>query len=156
MSLAPPSPGTDLRSFVSMTSPRQSLHSSCPISDDGENVNSVILNGNSVEKPSHDEVNRPTSTSLKQSECVGAHERHDTSDIPECWTVDQANYFKSENPWLIIANKKLGCQTCKSVKSISVLGSQGIRLSAEWRECKIAPFGKTRSQQQTALRKKNK
>jgi hypothetical protein len=75
-------------------------------------------------------------------------------DLPECWSSDQAKYFKNENQWLLIQNGMLGCSVCQSAKNIALLSSQGVRLSPEWMACKISPFGSTKCQQQNALRKK--
>jgi len=44
-------------------------------------------------------------------------------DMPECWTQYQLIEKTKTSPWLIVRNIKLGCKTCRNVKSIKTLQS---------------------------------
>lgn len=138
VSLVPPPSGTDISILINDKTSAPSGYPTVPTTA------SNILDLNPTKTSTCDKLSdeQPLRNSLVATE------------IPECWTVDQANYFQKENEWLVIQSHKLGCQTCRSVKNLALLASQGIRLSSEWRECSIKPFGSTKNQQQTALRKK--
>lgn len=57
------------------------------------------------------------------------------SDIPRCWTVNQAQRFLSEYPWLIIKSGKFKCGTCSAVKTLGVLSSaSGVSIQTAWCE----------------------
>uniref|UniRef100_H3A963 Uncharacterized protein n=1 Tax=Latimeria chalumnae TaxID=7897 RepID=H3A963_LATCH len=73
---------------------------------------------------------------------------------PDCWTISQCLQKQAEYPWLIIKNKQLGCSFCGKVKNLGMQKSQGSRISTEWANCIISPFGDTRKIQQMSLRKK--
>lgn len=74
----------------------------------------------------------------------------------DCWTKDQSDYFMSEYPWLLQKEGRLGCRTCGKVSSIACLKEQGVKLSTEWRDCLITPYGRDKATQQRSLRKKIK
>ena len=76
-----------------------------------------------------------------------------SSDLPDCWSLDQFKYFKNLHDGLIAKNKKLGCSICRDVCSIQ---KKGIHTSSEWRTCNVQVNGSSRSQQQASLRKKIK
>lgn len=78
------------------------------------------------------------------------------SDKPDCWTNDQADYFKKEYPWLILKGERLGCRTCGKISSISCVTEQGVKLSTEWRDCLISPSGMDKAKKQRSIRKKIK
>lgn len=147
VSLVPPISGTNISGLISDKTPALSDSSTVPAI-----ASNVLLELNTSCRP------RTVSTGDKHSEDQLAQQEQPVSpgasEIPDCWTPDQANYFRKENQWLVIRSQKLGCQICKGVKNMALLSSQGIRLSSEWRECSIKPFGSTKSQQQSALRKK--
>jgi len=77
-----------------------------------------------------------------------------STDWPDCWSNIQYQYFKSENSWLCVTNKKLRCTVCADVKSLNCYKTQGINLSPEWIEGTVSCYGGTRSKQQVSLRKK--
>jgi hypothetical protein len=73
---------------------------------------------------------------------------------PDCWDHKQCMEFKLKNPWLVVADKKLGCTVCWNVKSVNVKKANGMKLSAEWVNGTVASNGETVAAQQSALRKK--
>ena len=80
--------------------------------------------------------------------------------LPSCWSKDQLDYFKKDNPWICVNSNNGGlyCSTCRLVKTISVhtLITAGIRssLSDEWIEGSVKPSGDTKAKQLKSLRKK--
>lgn len=76
--------------------------------------------------------------------------------MPDCWGISQYEYFKQAYPFIYVSNKKLGCSVCKSATSLGVYrqGSQRYTFSSEWQNCKISPYGRTKTKQMTSLRKK--
>ncbi|XP_069098318.1 E3 SUMO-protein ligase KIAA1586-like [Pleurodeles waltl] len=75
-------------------------------------------------------------------------------DLPDCWNIEQMQYFCKEYSWLIVENKKLGCSTCRSLKSLGANKTQGLRLAQEWSDCNVTHYGKEKFKQQMSLRKK--
>lgn len=76
-----------------------------------------ISHGNAVH--SLTDLLQETVTTENKSEEPTQPARLDSNvEIPNCWSHDQYMYFKKENPWLTVANKRLGCSTCKSIKSL--------------------------------------
>ena len=74
--------------------------------------------------------------------------------IPDCWTHNQYMYFKTENPWITVFDKSLGCSACKSAKGLGTKTTQGVQLSREWTDCCIKQHGITIAEQKDSLRKK--
>ena len=77
-----------------------------------------------------------------------------TSHLPECWTSAQANYFKKERSWLLLKSGKLGCSTCRDVKTLGAYSTCGMKLNQGWCDCQIGCYGSTKKTQQISLRKK--
>lgn len=77
-----------------------------------------------------------------------------SNDWPDCWSNTQFEYFRNENAWLTVTNKKLRCTVCADLKSLSCHKTQGICLAPEWIEGTVSFYGDTRSKQQLSLRKK--
>uniref|UniRef100_A0A8C5MST2 DUF4371 domain-containing protein n=1 Tax=Leptobrachium leishanense TaxID=445787 RepID=A0A8C5MST2_9ANUR len=79
---------------------------------------------------------------------------HETVLLPECWDQDQWLEFKQKYPWLFLKNGLLGCKVCREVKHLGVSVSQGVSISKEWSTGMITPYGKTKKDMLTSLRKK--
>lgn len=79
---------------------------------------------------------------------------NDSDAIPNCWSHSQYMYFKTANPWLTVANGRLGCSACKNIKGLGVKATQGVQLSVEWMECRVSHHGLTVIAQKDSLRKK--
>jgi hypothetical protein len=73
---------------------------------------------------------------------------------PAVWTPQQADEFKSSNPWLFYLNGHLGCKTCSKVASYGAFKEQGLKVSKNWANGTIEFNGKKRSSQLSSLRKK--
>lgn len=106
----------------------------------------LLVNGNVPAGDSH----------LQGSETVTFEQIFETqSDLPMCWTEDQANYFRTQNPWLQIRNGRLGCAVCIEVGALSLHQHvRGSRLAREWLQFLIGSTSITKKGQQSALRKK--
>ncbi|XP_063302262.1 E3 SUMO-protein ligase KIAA1586-like [Pelobates fuscus] len=80
----------------------------------------------------------------------------DVSDniLPECWDQNQWLEFKKKYPWLFVDNGLLGCKVCREVKHLGVSVSQSVSISKEWSTGTITPYGKTKKDMLTSLRKK--
>lgn len=74
--------------------------------------------------------------------------------FPQCWTLKQYVSKCEEYSWLLCQNGKLGCSVCFSAKSVKLHQFQGIKLSTEWVNIRVEPFGCTLGEQQQSLRKK--
>lgn len=75
--------------------------------------------------------------------------------LPDCWNWEQKEQFCLKNKWLIMKNKKLGCNSCKTVGSLGPeTTSQGMTLSKEWMEVRISPFGIDKSKQRDHYERK--
>ncbi|KAG0419175.1 hypothetical protein HPB47_004292 [Ixodes persulcatus] len=72
------------------------------------------------------------------------------SNLPECWNLEQGEFFKKENEWLSFVDGKLKCLSCSRVKHLGSLG----RISLEWAEGGVKASGDSKQKQQRALRKK--
>lgn len=75
------------------------------------------------------------------------------TEPPDCWDLKQVKYFTKEYPWLHIHQNMLGCRTCKKY-NLNLINKQGIHVSKEWCEGKVAAVGDNISKQQISLRKK--
>ncbi|XP_060093811.1 E3 SUMO-protein ligase KIAA1586-like [Heteronotia binoei] len=76
------------------------------------------------------------------------------SSWPSCWTVEQKDRFLEKNNWLFFCDAKLGCSVCKKMRGLEGKKTGAIRLSREWVKCSVTPYGDSRKQQLTSLRKK--
>ncbi|XP_077335488.1 E3 SUMO-protein ligase KIAA1586 homolog [Lithobates pipiens] len=74
--------------------------------------------------------------------------------LPECWDQNQWIEFNKKNPWLFVENGLLGCKLCREIKHLGVSVSQGVSISKEWSTGTITPYGKTKKDMLTSLRKK--
>ncbi|XP_040069819.1 E3 SUMO-protein ligase KIAA1586-like [Ixodes scapularis] len=72
------------------------------------------------------------------------------SNLPECWNLEQGEFFKKENEWLSFVDGRLKCLSCSRVKHLGSLG----RISLEWAEGGVKAPGDSKQKQQRALRKK--
>ncbi|XP_030053657.1 E3 SUMO-protein ligase KIAA1586 [Microcaecilia unicolor] len=76
-------------------------------------------------------------------------------ELPSCWSEEQGNYFREKNPWLIIQNGKLGCDTCRTVGRLDLnQHMRRSRLAREWTEIQISSSAEKKKSQQVAFRKK--
>jgi hypothetical protein len=76
--------------------------------------------------------------------------------FPDCWTEKQYGYFTSENSWVEVKDKMLGCHVCREVSEVG-MGTQkgaGINFAKEWVEYRVNSNGGNRSKKQSSLRKK--
>ncbi|XP_058049298.1 E3 SUMO-protein ligase KIAA1586-like [Ahaetulla prasina] len=71
--------------------------------------------------------------------------------LPDCWTLQQYNYFQEKYDGLEVSDKKLGCKYC--AKHGFAMESS-IHVSKEWKLFKIEPAGKSKEVHQASLRKK--
>lgn len=80
------------------------------------------------------------------------------SNLPSCWSIEMYESHKTSKPWLICSNKRLGCSTCRDIKSFNdpCKLKSGINISSEWALCKVEPGGTDRKAQLSSLRKKMK
>lgn len=79
----------------------------------------------------------------------------ETSDFPDCWNEEQYKYFTSEDSWLEVKNKFIGCRVCCEISALG-MGTQrgaGIKFSKEWVECKVNRNGDNKIREQSSLRK---
>ncbi|XP_029444218.1 E3 SUMO-protein ligase KIAA1586 homolog [Rhinatrema bivittatum] len=76
-------------------------------------------------------------------------------ELPSCWSEEQGSYFREKNPWLIIQNGKLGCDTCRTVGRLDLnQHMRRSRLAREWTEILISSSAEKKKAQQVAFRKK--
>lgn len=75
-------------------------------------------------------------------------------DIPDCWNIEQMQYFCKKYSWLIVENKILGCSTCRSLTTLGANKTQGLRFAHEWSDCNVTHYGKEKCKQQMSLQKK--
>ena len=76
---------------------------------------------------------------------------------PACWTAKQWADFSKDFCWLGASGGALGCTVCHDVGSIGpnrTATGMRTKLSPEWVNFKIQPYGTTRNQQLAAIRKK--
>jgi len=90
--------------------------------------------------------------------CVQSKEPDITQDESpaepsDCWVLKQVRYFTEEYHWLYIHQKMLGCRSCKKY-NLNLVKEQGLHISKEWSEGKVAAVGDNISKQQISLRKK--
>jgi len=74
-----------------------------------------------------------------------------STDIPDCWSLEQYNEKKTAYPWLTSSEGLLGCLTCREARSLPRNTS---RFSCEWAECRVSAFGDSKPVKQQSLRKK--
>jgi hypothetical protein len=79
---------------------------------------------------------------------------HGDGQYPAIWTAQQAEDFKSGNPWLMFSNGCMGCKTCKEVNHFGAFKRQGLKISDAWAACSVTFNGKQRQSQLSSLRKK--
>lgn len=65
------------------------------------------------------ESSLPTSSSVTPSSSNDDIKEGD-SQWPNCWSFEQKGEFCKKYNWLIVHDKKLGCEVCRSVKSLGV------------------------------------
>ncbi|XP_034286848.2 E3 SUMO-protein ligase KIAA1586-like [Pantherophis guttatus] len=75
------------------------------------------------------------------------------NSLPECWTMQQYNYFKEKHDGLEIANKKLGCKYCAKHDFLKM---KSVHVSKEWKHFQIEAAGRNKDVKQASLRKKMK
>ncbi|XP_058841147.1 E3 SUMO-protein ligase KIAA1586-like [Acipenser ruthenus] len=73
---------------------------------------------------------------------------------PNIWSSEVWEEKKQLYTFLDCADGNLGCRVCRRVSALSVLKSQGVSLSSEWKNYSVGYNGKTREQQLRSLRKK--
>src|ERR1700730_18410957 len=74
--------------------------------------NSTIL----LTEPVHgEEVFKVDTDNLKSANYIDSDAFSSETIHPQCWTVEQYNYFKKTYPWLYFNVGHMGCSICKSV-----------------------------------------
>lgn len=133
------------RSFENITSSVKDINVTKE-SEVNSNIDEVGLNDIPVVSDSRE--------SILGSEIAGPSQQK--QDFPDCWSESQYNYFSSENSWLFVEDKKLGCNVCKegSKLGLGAYKGAGNKLVKAWVECKVHPNGNNIKQQQSSLRKK--
>lgn len=86
----------------------------------------------------------------------GSSDTDTTLILPACWTHQQYHHFKSRYDWLFLNAGKLGCIVCKMTGCLGPAKQYGMHtyLSEEWISGNVGLNGKTKSTQQSSLRKK--
>jgi len=85
------------------------------------------------------------------------HDDERNSQLPDCWTNEQWQYFKSQNSWLFLRHGRLGCSACKSVGGLGVnkvLTGMKTQLSHEWCNALITSYGSDKPAQKHHCAKK--
>lgn len=76
--------------------------------------------------------------------------------LPKCWAGGLGKEHLSKNKWIIADKGLIGCQVCKLVGSMpeSHKAGSGVRVSKQWSDCNVGPYGDTHEKQLSSLRKK--
>ena len=75
------------------------------------------------------------------------------ASLPHCWNTMQYENFQKKYEGLIARNQKFGFDHCAKCDSLNITG---IRVSAEWANCRVEASETTTTIMQAFLRKKNK
>lgn len=117
------------------------------------NMSSFLLNWVNKRPSNSTAIEKPAKKIAVESNEDFKNESLD-SDIPTCWNKIQCDNFKTTNNWLIVENKKLGCEICKKIKHLGISAEKNLRISKAWQECSIESNGNTKDSQMSSLRKK--
>lgn len=76
--------------------------------------------------------------------------------LPDCWSVEQYNYFCKRYEWLEVRHGRLGCKMCEKIKSLGIEQKKHMHISSQWKNFAIKCYGESKLVQQASLRKKMK